>query len=176
VVRKIIRVRARIGTANPAPDAVFSTKGGSNTRYTYREDYSDGRGANHILATSTGEGEDRPQSVPTADIRPGWPRFERRFSPSTAITDKSVLNAHATAELARRLWGSKTWQLEARWDADPRLNLAWRLGDDVAWELVGHRHPEGVKGAGRVIGWELDMKAGVVKPMLWQPDDETGAS
>lgn len=176
VVRKIIRVRPRIGTANPRPDAVFSTRGGANTRYRYREDYSGGRGANHILATSTGEGEDRPQSDPAVDIRPGWPRWERRFSPSTAITSKPVLNNHATAELARRLWGAKTWTLETRWNADPRLNLAWRLGDDVAWDLVGHRHPQGVTGQGRVIGWELDMRAGVVKPILWQPDDETGAN
>lgn len=172
VVRKIIRVRSRIGISSASPNAVFSTRGGSNTRYTYREDYSDGRGANHILATSTGEGEDRPQSSPATNIPFGWPRYERRFSPSTAITSKSVLDGHAAAELARRQWGAKTWQLEARWDAQPRLNLDWALGDDVGWDLVGHRHPQGVTGVGRVIGWELDMRAGVVKPLLYQPDDE----
>lgn len=176
VVRKIIRVRARIGAASPSPNAVFSTRGGSNTRYTYKEDYSDGRGANHIIATSTGEGEDRPQSTPAVDIQPGWARYERRFSPSTAISDKAVLDGHATADLGRRLWGARTWQLETRWDASPRLNLEWRLGDDVAWDLVGHRHPNGVTGVGRVIGWELDMRAGIVKPILWQPEDETGVA
>lgn len=175
VVRKIIRVRSRIGAASTSPNAVFSTKGSTGTRYVYREDYSDGRGANHIMATSTGEGEDRPQSTPAVNVPSGWPRYERRFSPSTAITSKSVLDRHATAELARRVWGAKTWQLEARWNASPRLNLDWKLGDDVAWELVGHRHPQGVNGVGRVIGWELDMRQGIVKPLLWQPDDEIGA-
>lgn len=176
VVRKIIRVRARIGAAATSPNAVFSTQGSAGTRYTYREDYSDGRGANHIMATSIGEGEDRPQSTPAVEVQPGWPRYERRFSPSTSITTKSVLDGHASAELARRVWGAKTWQLETRWDASPRLNVDWQLGDDVGWELAGHRHPQGVTGVGRVIGWELDMRQGIVKPLLWQPDNETGAA
>lgn len=171
-VKKIIRVRPRIGLASASPAAVFSTRGASETRYIYTEDYSADRGANHVIATSSGQGEDRPQSVPAKDIRPGWPRYERRFSPSSAITSQSVLDAHARAELARLSLGTRTFKITTRWDAFPRLNIDWRIGDDVAWDLVGHRHADGVTGTGRAIGWELDPQAGTVDPILWEPGEE----
>jgi len=170
-VRKTLRVRKHIGVASSNPSAVFTTRGQSSAIYTYIEDYTDGRGANHVTATSSGEGEDRPVSVPQTAVATGWPRYERRFSPSTSISDISTLNAHAAQELALRRYGSRTITIEARWDAVPRLNLDWRLGDDIAWDLVGHRHPDGYRGQGRVIGWELDSGAGVVRPILWDPTE-----
>jgi len=151
---------------------VFDTRGPSEARYTYTEDYGDGRGGNHVTATASGEGEDRPQSAAASTIRPGWPRYEHRFSPSTSINDGPVLDGHATATLARKLFGARTWALTTRWNETPQLNLDWRLGDDVAWDLRGHRHPAGVTGRGRVIGWELEAAVGVAKPILWNPDDE----
>ncbi|MFI2663743.1 alkaline phosphatase D family protein [Micromonospora carbonacea] len=175
-VAKILRVRPRIGAASSTPGALFSagapswsSTGASDARYTLVEDYSDGRGANYVLATSSGEGDARPQSQPAADIRPGWARYDRRYSPGSSITDTAVLDEHAAAELALRVGGAATWQIDSRWDAYPRLGVDWRLGDDVAWELHGHRHPNGVTGIGRVIGWELDIRAGRVKPILWEP-------
>ncbi|MDG4796222.1 alkaline phosphatase D family protein [Micromonospora sp. WMMD1082] len=175
-VSKILRLRPRIGAASTSPDAVWtsgwSSQGASDARYTLVEDYSDGRGANHVTATSSGEGDARPQSTPAADLLPGWPRYERRYTPSTSISDVGTLNAHAAAELALRRDGALTWQIDARWDAYPRLGVDWRLGDDVGWELRGHRHPDGVTGAGRVIGWELDIQAGRVRPVLWSPDGD----
>lgn len=175
VVVKTLRIRSRIGIASSTPAAVFQNAlGASETRYTYAEDYSDGKGANYIIATSTGEGEDRPTSSPASDIRTGWPRYERRFSPSTSVTDLAVLDAHAADDLAVRVAGINTFKLTTRWNARPRLNLDWRLGDDVAWDLKGHRHPYGVAGIGRVVGWELDMAAGVVTPVLLEPDSDDG--
>lgn len=172
-IRKTLRIRSRIGIASDTPSAVFTTRGQSSTTYKYKEDFTDGRGANYVQATSTGEGEDRPMSTPQTSVTTGWPRYDRRFSPSTSISEISTLNAHARQELALRKFGSRTIELEARWDATPRLNIDWRLGDDVAWDLVGHRHPNGYKGTGRVIGWELDMRAGLVRPILWDPNEGT---
>jgi hypothetical protein len=180
-VAKILRIRKRIGTAATSPEAVFETtapsvfssRGASEATYSYTEDYSTDRGANHILATSSGEGNDRPASIPARDVRPGWPRFERRFTPSTSIKDNAVLDEHARSELALLRDGSATWDITTRWDTYPRLNVDWRLGDDVAWNVVGHRHPQGVTGQGRVIGWDLDMKAGVVTPILLDPQEGT---
>lgn len=171
-VTKLARVRNRIGVPSPAPSAIFESTADAAVRYTFVEDYTSGKGANHVVAYSSGEGEDQPESAPASDVRTGWPRWELRYSPSTSITDPAVLNAHAKAELARRLHGARTWQLEARWNASPRLNVDWALGDDVAWLLTGHRHPAGVSGQGRVVGWELDPVAGVVGPILWEPDEE----
>lgn len=171
-IAKIARVRKRIGLASSAPNAVFSSEGGSNTRYTFKESYTDDKGANHVMATSSGEGEDRPESSEIDDVLPGWPRWERRFSPSSSIKDVGVLNGHAIAELALRRDGAKTWTFQSRWDAYPRLNLDCRLGDDIGWEVTGHRHPFGASGVGRMIGWELDLQAGIFTPILLEVDSD----
>lgn len=180
-VAKVFRVRKRIGVAATQPNAVFETtahsvfssRGASQARYTYSEDFSAGSGANHVLATTSGEGEDRPTSSPARAedfLAAGWPRYESRISPSTSIKNVSVLDEHARAELALTKFGSRTWEITARWDAIPRYGVDWRLGDDVAWRLTGHRHPDGVTGQGRVIGFNLDMQAGTVQPILWEPE------
>jgi len=171
-VAKVIRIRNRIGLATPTPNAVFSTVGDANAAYEYTEDFSDGKGANHIIATSSGEGESRPESVPAADVRSGWARYERRFTPSTSITTLSVLDEHAVNDLAQRRDGARILTIATRWGGYPRLNVDWRLGDDVGYELTSHRHPNGLIGVDRVIGWTLDIQAGVVEPILLQSSDE----
>lgn len=163
-IAKIARLRKRIGSLQL--DAVFSTEGSTNARYVYKESYSERSGANHIQAVSSGEGEDRPESSVIDDVLFGWPRYERRFTPSTSIKNISVLNEHATSELALRRDGAKTWEITAPWDAYPRLGIDWKLGDSVPIELTGARHPFGVKDTVRTIGWELDMQAGTVQPIL----------
>lgn len=172
-VRKIVRIRDRIGAESATPHAVFSSRGGGNVTYVYKEDYSSGRGANFITATSSGEGESRPQSNRGTGIPPGWPRYEYRFSPSTSIKDIGVLNEYALEQLAIQQYGGKTVEITARWDAFPRLNVDWMLGDDIGYDLVGHRHPEGFQGVGRAIGWTLDLQAGTLTPTLWQPGEES---
>jgi hypothetical protein len=171
-IAKVVRLRNRVGLETPAPNAVFSTLGDSNATYEYTEDFGDGKGANHTIATSSGEGESRPESSPASDVRPGWARYERRFSPSTSITSKSALNQHALADLAQLRDGARVLTISTRWDGYPRMNIDWRIGDDVGYELTSHRHPNGLSGVARVIGWELDMQAGVVNPILLQPGDE----
>lgn len=182
-VAKLFRLRSRIGRTATPPTAIFRTtaasvfgsRGASEARYTFSENYSDGRGANHVVATSSGESEDRPQSAPARAedlLAAGWPRWERRWSPSSSISSQDVLDDHAAAELARRRNGARTWTFEARWDQYPRLNVDWRIGDDVGWRVVGHRHPDGVVGQGRAIGWDLDMQAGKVVPILLDPTSD----
>lgn len=167
-ITKIARMRKRIGELRL--DAVFSTEGAANVEYTFTEDYTDGKGANHIVATSSGEGEDRPESAPIDDVLFGWPRYERRFSPSSSIKSLGVLNEHAASELALRRDGARTWELSKPWDAYPRLGIDWKLGDSLPLELTGARHPFGVETTVRTIGWELDMQAGTVRPILLEVD------
>ncbi|MGH8878566.1 MAG: hypothetical protein ACRD0P_14680, partial [Stackebrandtia sp.] len=176
-VAKIVRIRPRIGLGAAAPDTVFTVtapsvfagRGSSEATYTYTRDFSEGRGSRYVIATGNGEGESRPQSDPQSAVPPGRFRWEHRFSPPGGVTDTEELNAHARAELARLLNGSETWEVQARWDASPRLNVDWKLGDDVAWDLTGHRHPDGVQGQGRVIAWDLDQQSGTVRPTLITP-------
>ncbi|MGH2601904.1 MAG: hypothetical protein ACRDJ9_21280, partial [Dehalococcoidia bacterium] len=185
-ISKIFRVRKRIGLAATEPMAVFETtassvfssQGSSEATYTYLVDRSADRHANYVVAYSSGEGDDQPQSdaaIDTAALNSGAPIYERHFQPSSSITDKATLDAHARAELERRKNGTRIFSIETRWDAYPKYGIHWQIGDDVAWNLVGHRHPAGIVGQGRVIGFELDMQASVIRPVLKQDEDTEAA-
>lgn len=168
-VSKTVRVRPRVGYATATPNAVFSTVGGSETRYSYSEDYSSGSGANHIVATSSGEGASRPQSAPArneAVFAAGWPRYEHRYSPSSSITSIPTLDAHAAAALALMGRGARVLTLTARLDAYPLLGTDWDVGDDIGYDLIGLRHPAGLKGVVRNVGWDLDPAEGTISPIL----------
>jgi hypothetical protein len=133
------------------------------------EDLTDGRYANHVLAVGSGEGEDRAQGAVARDtgaLDAGRPRWELRYRPSTSITDVSRLTDHGEAELDRRRNGALSWKISATWNQWPRYGVDWRLGDDIAWELVGHGHPQGVTGQGRAVGVEIDPQAGTLSPIL----------
>jgi hypothetical protein len=175
-VAKIARVRKRIGVAASTPvvfevtaNSIFASQGGSDATYKYLTDYSDGKGANWIQAYGSGQGVDQPESDPAFDqglFDAGWMIWERHFQPSSSIVDPEVLNDHAAAELARLRLGTRTWKITARWDVYPMLGVDWNIGDDVAWELIGHGHPLGVTGQGRVVGYQLDLQAGTVDLIL----------
>lgn len=171
-VDKVLRVAPRIGGD---ADAVFDSQGGS-VEYTLEEDYSDGRGANWVEAYGVGEGDDQPGSAPVYDaddLARGIPIYERHWQPSSSIETQTVLDRHARAEYERLSEGAKVWKITARWDQYPRYGVDWKLGDTVAWSLVGHRHPTGVDGSGRVIGWELQPRTGMMTPILLDPTSES---
>jgi hypothetical protein len=174
-VAKILRARKRLGVVAPfdLPAARFDTLGTSSASYTFGEDYSSGRGANHVVAVSSGEGDVRPQSTPARDealFAAGWPRWEYRFTPSTSITDQATLDGHAAAAVAIMGRGAQMLQLTGRADTYPKLGVDWLAGDDIGFDLIGHRHPLGLSGIGRCIGWELDPKAGLITPTLYTPE------
>lgn len=178
-VRKVFRLRQRLGRVTggaifeTTAASVFSSAGASEAVYTLAEDYTDGKGANHVVATAPGQGEDRPQSIAVRAedlIAGGWPRYERRFQPSTSITDPQTLFLHAQRELRRRRRGARVWSLDVRWDAAPRYGVDWILGDLVAWNVIGHGDPDGISGQGRIIGWTMEMPAGRMTPKLLQED------
>ena len=181
-VRKVARVRKRLGAQAPgggpvvtygtSAAAVFDTPAAADTSYEYSEDYSDGRGGNHVIAWSSGEGEDMPFSAPARDeilLAAGWPRFEERFQPSTSIINVATLNNHALERLALIGRGIVGLDLTARADVYPRLGDDWNLGDDIGYELIGHWHRDGLVGQARAIGWELEPQRGTVKPLLLSP-------
>lgn len=182
-ISKTIRVRTRIGMAASIPSAVFDVaaaatfdaEGATSTRYESEEDYTSGSGANHIVATSSGQGESRPQSEPVRDedaLAAGTPRWEHRYSPETSSTDPDTLTAHARRAAALMFGGARTVTVTARADVYPVLGTHWHVGDDVGYDLVGHGHPDGFVGVARAIGWELEPKAGTVSPILLQPGTE----
>lgn len=189
VLDRIIRIRDRVGTAylgnfgteSDSPVAVFHMPG-SVTDFQYVEDYSAEAGANAVMAVSSGEGDDRPESAIhiALDVVIGWggsmPRFEKRFTPSTSITDTGTLDDHARDELQQTWDGTNELTLEAYLDTAPRLNSDWFLGDDVGVSLTCPRFPErtnsdnevvpGYQANVRCIGWEIDLDERRVKPRL----------
>lgn len=172
----VFRVRDSLGVTTDATfdvsgAPVADTVGPAAARYSLSEDYTDGAGANWVVAYSSGEGDDQPESDPHVaqdQLDAGAPIVERHFQPSSSIRSKSVLDSHAADELDTLKAGTDTWTIEARWDAYPRLAHDVRLGDSVRWRLAGHGHPDGVKGQGRVVGWELDPQQGIWSPTLEQ--------
>lgn len=179
-VVKTFRAAKRIGVATSTPVAVFSTQGESAATYELTGAYTPGKGANHIVAVSSGEGETRPQSAPARDevlLAAGVPRVEHRFSPSSNISNISTLDEHAARALQLMGRGARVITIEARADADPGLGRDWHLGDDIGYDLVGHGHPGGLAGVARAVGWALDVHAGLVRPMLLLPGQtEVGSS
>ena len=175
-VRLVVRIRSRIGIASTRPRAVFDSRGASSASYTLTEDYSDGKGANYVMASSSGEGEDKPTSAPavaTDMLNAGWPIVEHHFEPGSNISNISTLNEHAQRELELLARGANVWTIDARWNVYPSLNIDWRIGDDIAWNLTGHGHPDGTTGTGRCIGWELRPSEGTVSPILLNPQEGT---
>ena len=176
-VTLVARVRPRIGRPATTPTSVFQISAGSafgsrsasDATYSLLVDRSGDRYANVVQAYSSGEGDDQPVSDLAVDqdqLDLGVPTWERHFQPSSNIINVATLDEHAQAELARIRDGARVLSIEARHNAYPRMGVDWQLGDDIGWELYGHRHPNGLVGQGRAVGWELDTARGVVTPLL----------
>jgi hypothetical protein len=87
--------------------------------------------------------------------------------PSSSIKETAILNDHATAELMRLDGGTTSLAIKSRWNIEPaRLGVDLALGDDVAYSVIGHMHPTGLSGVGRMIGYRLDTTAGTFEPVL----------
>lgn len=178
--RFVFRVRREIGrrAANPNVQFVaslpsFDSVSAGNATYEQTQDGSNGKQANVVIAYSSGEGDDKPISsrqIDTQQLNAGALVREHRYQPSNNITDQRTLDAHARAELARIKLGSEILHIESAYNAEPRLGYDWDLGDDVAWDLKGHAHPDGLIGRGRVVGWTLNAESLIVKPILWSDD------
>lgn len=178
VLRKVFRVRNRIGSA-----AAFPTQWnlpGCLTGFEYVEDFSEGFGANDVLASSSGESDSRPESAHqvSADLlAAGWAKFEERFTPSTSITHIPTLNAHAQARLALRRNGLAQLKVSAQASVAPRLGVDWWLGDDIGVNLTCPRFPARLDSDGgqipglsqtmRVVGWKHDLDADTLEPTIW---------
>jgi len=182
----VMYVGARIGTpimAGMAPTATFDLPG-CVTVASYLEDYSGGKGANSVTATTTGDGTTRLVSPAQIAADDGRPTREYRYSPSTSITDVGTLTDHAARTLATLAPGSTALTLSASVlatatkPAAPPLGTDWVLGDDVGFIIGGigsdgkdtvPAFPGGMSGVARCYGWELTLGVTqIVTPILVQ--------
>lgn len=137
-------------------------------------DYTDGNGANDVMATSTASGASRPQSNHVVIPDSQRPTFELRFTPDTNVDDiDDRLDSFARARAAEVAEGTRTLALKAAVRDAPRLGVDWVEGDDIGYVVSGVRSfPSGLSGVVRALGWVLDLDGlEQVTPVLEGPDD-----
>lgn len=174
----------QLGTRVPAglgPAATFEIPG-PVTEASLDRDYTDGNGANDVMATSTASGATRPQSNHVVIVDPNRPTFEERFTPDTDVDDiDDKLDSFAQARAAGIKDGTLTLALKAAVQDAPRLGVDWSEGDDVGYVVGGYDRfgrdlirsfPGGLSGVERAVGWVLDLSGlEQITPVLEGPDD-----
>lgn len=168
----VFQVADRIGSSpmpGLGPAAEFSMPGNLLSAQLV-EDYGDGAGANDLLMTGTSQQDMRPESDHYTADDDGRPLFEKRYTPSTSITSKDTLNAHAARARAAMKDGQQAITCTAPIAKAPRLGRDWVLGDDIAIMVRGEEFsdfgPDGLDATSRAYGWQLDPRAETISPIL----------
>lgn len=144
-------------------------------------DYTDGNGANDVMASTTAAGASRPQSTHVVTADPDRPTFEDRFTPDSDVDDEAVLQSYAVARAAAIRNGTQTLSLQSAVEDAPRLGVDWSEGDDIGYVVGGHDRfgidtvpafPGGITGTVRAIGWVLKLEGlETITPVLEGPGD-----
>jgi len=159
----VLTIGSRIGqpvTPGLAPRARFSYPG-NVADASLLEDWTDGKGANDVMLSSTGIGEVRPQSDhQLAANFDGRPTLEHREAAGTSSDQRAELNAEAAADLALLQDGSVAVTLTASWatKSAPKYGSRWAIGDDVGYRLTGPQYPDEPAGVVRAIGVQFNTK------------------
>jgi hypothetical protein len=169
----VLTIADRIGVSPPAglaPAATFEMPG-PVVDFQLIEDWSTDAAANNVIATSTAEGDVRPQSSPHIYPDPVRPTLEYRWTPSTSITNVATLDAHAAAAVAVMCDGGTALTVTAAKQDAPVLGVEWRIGDDIGYRIqspaVGL-----LEGVARAIGWEaVTQGVETVSPILASEED-----
>lgn len=129
------------------------------TTFTVTEDYTSGYGANWVLAVSTADAGNRPQSdVMTVD-QPNRPIVEHVFQPSSSITSKDTLNDHARSTLLQMMDGTRTVKIGLSLLTAPMIYQEWQPGDLISWNIDDSRgfFTGFSKGSARIVGYDIDF-------------------
>jgi hypothetical protein len=172
-ITRVLRIAPRIGRVGTSMTPLFDSAG-SVLSYTMDENFSTERYANAVTVYGDGEGEDLPVSETVFDafaLSSGVPIVHRAMHVRD-VTDPNELTDIARAELATLQPGAILWTIDSAYNAYPRLGYDAGLGDDIDWKLTGPRHPSGVTGRGRMVGWALNIKAARWSPKLLEPGVE----
>ena len=129
------------------------------TSFTVTEDYTSGYGANWVMAVSTADAGDRPQSDAMTANQPHRPVVEHVFQPSSSITNKETLDSHAQSTLLQMMDGTKTIKIGLSLLAAPMIYQEWQPGDLISWDIADERgfFTGFSKGSARIIGYEIDF-------------------
>lgn len=151
----VLKVADRIGSSTVATTFDESVM----TDFTVTEDYTTGFGANWVLAVSTAQAGARPQSDVMTVFQSNRPVVEHVFQPSSSITNKDTLDAHARSTLLRMVDGTRTVRMGLSLLAAPMVYQEWQPGDLIAWDVADDRglFAGFSKGSARIVGYEIDF-------------------
>lgn len=170
----VLIVRDRLGStprADLAPDATWSMPGDA-IDVSFVEDYTDGSGANDVMAVSTATNDTRPESSHATVAADTRPKFELRFTPSTSISQVETLDEHAARKLAQVGTGTRSLAMTLKPGLTTRPGIDFQLGDVRGFQIGGDAYPMrafpgGLSGRARVVGYKRTLgNSPTVTPLL----------
>lgn len=151
----VLTVADRIGSVDPVTTFDESVM----TAFRVVEDYTAGYGANVVWAVGDTTGEERLRSDTMVAEQSYRPVVEHVVRPSSSITRKETLNAHASASLQQLRDGTNTVAMTLSLMAAPIVYEEWEPGDVVAWTVSDDsgRFTGVDHGEARVVGYDIDF-------------------
>lgn len=151
----VLTVADRIGSVTPVTTFDESVM----TSFKIVEDYTSGYGANMVWAVGDTTGETQLRSDTMVAEQSYRPVVEHIVRPSSSITQKETLNAHASASLRQLRDGTNTMSMTLSLLSAPIVYEEWRPGDVAAWivsdddgRFTGFDH-----GEARIVGYDIDF-------------------
>lgn len=151
----VLTVADRIGSVTPVTTFDESVM----TSFKVLEDYSSGYGANMVWAVGSTSGEGQLRSDVMVADQSYRPVVEHVVRPSSSITQKETLNAHASSALRQLRDGTNTLSMTLSLLAAPIVYEEWKPGDAVAWTVADDdgRFAGFDHGEARVVGYDIDF-------------------
>ena len=151
----VLTVADRIGSVTPITTFDESVM----TSFKVLEDYSSGYGANMVWAVGSTTGEDQLRSDTMVADQSYRPVVEHVVRPSSSITQKETLNAHASSALRQLRDGTNTLSMTLSLLAAPIVSEEWEPGDVVAWTVADDdgRFAGFDHGEARIVGYDIDF-------------------
>ena len=151
----VLTVADRIGSVTPVTTFDESVM----TSFKVVEDYTSGYGANMVVAvgSTTGDGSLRSDVMVTGQSY--RPVVEHVVRPSSSITQKKTLDAHAMSALRQLQDGTNTVGMTLSLMSAPVVYEEWMPGDVVAWAIADDsgRFAGFDHGEARVVGYDIDF-------------------
>lgn len=151
----VLTIADRIGSVGPVTTFDESVM----TAFRVVEDYTAGYGANMVTAVGSESGEIQLRSDEMVAVQSYRPIVEHVVRPSSSITQKETLNAHAMSALRQLQDGTNTISMTLSLTAAPIVYEEWKPGDVVAWTVADDesRFTGFDHGEARVVGYSIDF-------------------
>lgn len=151
----VLTIADRIGSVEPVTTFDESVM----TSFEVVEDYTNGYGANMVVAVGSTSGEDQLRSDAMVADQSCRPVVEYVVRPSSSIVRKETLDAHASAALAQLQDGTNTINMTLSLTAAPVVYEEWKPGDVIAWSVADDnvRFDGFDHGRARIVGYDIDF-------------------